>query len=164
MVVTVLVVKYMNNKKHWTLTEEKTKVVVKPWGNGIINGIESVGELWLNYESDEKVGDNEKRYVFKKLYVKAGTRMSLQYHINKLETNHLISGEAEAWLENESGEIEKSFVQSGDTWTIPCGRKHRIIAITDMIMLEASTPEVDDVIRIEDDTNRPNGRIETEHK
>ena len=90
--------------------------------------------------------------------------MSLQYHEKKLETNHLISGKAEAWLENEKGEIEKSIVEAGDSWSIPCGRKHRIVAITDMVMLEASTPEVDDVIRVEDDTNRSSGRIEGEHQ
>lgn len=154
----------ITERKDWVQPVEKTKVVVKPWGNGTIDGIEGVGELWLNYDKGENVGDREKRYVFKKLFVKAGTRMSFQYHVNKLETNHLISGEAEAWLENEAGEIEKSLVMAGDTWTIPCGRKHRIIALTDMVMLEASTPEVDDVVRIEDDTNRSNGRIENEHK
>ena len=89
--------------------------------------------------------------------------MSLQYHLKKLETNHLIRGKAEAWLENEKGEIEKSIVEGGDSWSIPCGRKHRIVALTDMVMLEASTPEVDDVVRIEDDTKRPDGRIESEH-
>lgn len=151
-------------KKNWIQPESETKIVTKPWGNGKIGDVEGIGELWLNYEKNENVGDKEKRYVFKKLYVKAGTRMSLQYHVNKLETNHLISGEAEAWLENDQGEIEKSLVSAGDTWSIPCGRKHRIVAITDMVMLEASTPEVDDVVRIEDDTKRTDGRIEAEHK
>lgn len=154
----------MDNKKSWILAEKNTKIVTKPWGNATINKIEGVGELWLNYNHDENVGDREKRYVFKKLFVKAGTKMSLQYHHNKLETNHLISGQAEAWLENEHGEMEKSLVEAGDTWTIPCGRKHRIVSITDMIMVEASTPEVDDVVRVEDDTNRPSGRIEAEHQ
>lgn len=148
----------------WVRSEEKVKVVIKPWGSEVIGDIKGVGEIWLNYKKGENVGDEEKKYVFKKLYVKAGTRMSLQYHVNKLETNHLISGKAEAWLENEKGEIEKSLVVSGDSWTIPCGRKHRIVSITDLVMLEASTPEVDDVVRIEDDTKRPDGRIESEHR
>lgn len=150
--------------KQWIQPEKETKAVIKPWGNGIVDGVEGVGELWLNYHKGENVGDKAKKYVFKKLYVKAGTKMSLQYHVNKLETNHLISGRAEAWLENDTGEIERKIVAAGDSWTIPCGRKHRIIALTDMVMLEASTPEVDDVIRIEDDTGRPDGRIDSEHQ
>lgn len=154
----------MEKREKWIQPETEVKLVTKPWGNATIGGVEGVGELWLNYDRSENVGDREKRYVFKKIYVKAGTRMSLQYHVNKLETNHLLSGEAEAWLENEKGEMEKSMVVAGDSWTIPCGRKHRIIAISDMVMLESSTPEVDDIVRIQDDTNRPGGRIESEHK
>lgn len=154
----------MAERKKWIQPKTEVKLVTKPWGNATIGGVKGVGELWLNYDRSENVGDREKRYVFKKLYVKAGTRMSLQYHVNKLETNHLLSGEAEAWLENEKGEMEKSMVVAGDSWTIPCGRKHRIVAISDMVMLESSTPEVDDIVRIQDDTNRPGGRIESEHK
>ncbi|MDP2651218.1 MAG: cupin [bacterium] len=151
-------------KKNWIQTEAQVKHVAKPWGNGSIDGIEGIGELWLNYKRDENVGDEEKKYVFKKLFVKAGTRMSLQYHVNKLETNHIIEGEGEAWLENDEGDMEKSLVTAGDSWTIPLGKKHRIVALTDIVMLEASTPEVDDVVRIEDDAGRTSGRIEDEHK
>ena len=43
-------------------------------------------------------------------------------------------------------------------------KKHRVIVITDLILQEVSTPEVDDVIRIEDDTDRGDGRLESEHK
>jgi hypothetical protein len=38
-----------------------------------------------------------------------------------------------------------------------------VVAITDVVLMEVSTPHVDDVVRIEDDTNRPDGRIESEH-
>lgn len=151
-------------KKDWVHSEEDAKTVTKPWGNATIGGVHSVGEVWLNYTRGESVGDKEKRYVFKKLYIKKGTKTSLQYHVHKLETNHLLSGSAEAWQENEKGEMEESLFSAGDSWTIPCGRKHRVVALTDLVMLEASTPEVDDVVRIEDDANRPSGRIESEHK
>jgi mannose-6-phosphate isomerase-like protein (cupin superfamily) len=151
-------------RKKWSQKENQVKLVIKPWGNGRIGGVKSVGELWLNYDRNENVGDKDKRYVFKKLYIKKGTKTSFQYHVNKLETNHLIKGKAEAWQENEKGVIEKSLFEAGDTWTIPCGRKHRLIALSDMVMLEASTPEVDDVVRIADDTGRGDGRIESEHK
>ncbi len=154
----------MAEKKEWVKSEAEVKSVTKPWGNGKVGGVAGIGEIWLNYKRDEAVGEEEKRYVFKKLYIKAGTRTSLQYHVNKLETNHLISGEAEGWQENAKGEMEKSIFTAGDSWTIPCGTKHRVVAVTDIVMLEASTPEVDDVVRIEDDANRPSGRIESEHK
>ena len=50
-----------------------------------------------------------------------------------------------------------------DFFTVISPKKHRVIAITDIILQEVSTPEVDDVIRIEDDNERKNGRIESEH-
>ncbi len=154
----------MTERREWSQKEADVKLVTKPWGNGNVGGVDGVGEIWLNYDRGENVGDKEKRYVFKKLYIKQGTKTSFQYHVNKLETNHLISGTAEAYMENESGEMETSKFETGDSWTIPCGRKHRLLAITDLVMLEASTPEVDDVIRIQDDTGRSDGRIESEHR
>lgn len=51
----------------------------------------------------------------------------------------------------------------GDSFTVIPLRKHRIIAKTDVILQEVSTPDVDDVTRIADDTGRGDGRIESEH-
>jgi len=81
----------------------------------------------------------------------------------KSETNYIIEGEAEVWLENTSGVVEKFNMKAGDFFNVAPPKKHRVIAITDLILQEVSTPEVDDVIRIEDDANRPDGRIESEH-
>jgi quercetin dioxygenase-like cupin family protein len=61
------------------------------------------------------------------------------------------------------GEIERTELNPGDTWTVPYGRKHRLVALDDIVILEASTPEVDDVVRVVDDTNRLDGRVESEH-
>jgi mannose-6-phosphate isomerase len=153
----------MSEKRSWVHSQSEVKRVTKPWGNATIDRVESVGELWLNYEQGEEVGAQEKRYVFKLLFVKKGTKMSFQYHMNKLETNYLVSGVGEALLENEQGEMETSLVTAGDSWTIPCGKKHCLIALSDIVMLEASTPEVDDVVRIQDDAGRGSGRIDSEH-
>lgn len=142
-----------NDSKEWLYNEETAKIVKKPWGK----------EVWINYRQGENVGDEQKRYAFKKLYINAGTRTSFQYHNKKVETNFLISGKLEAWFENEKGEIEKKIIEEGSIWNIPCGRKHRIITITNVILVEASSPEVDDVIRIEDDSSRGDGRIPEEH-
>jgi mannose-6-phosphate isomerase-like protein (cupin superfamily) len=120
------------------------KIVKKPWGK----------ELWLEL--------NEK-YCYKRIHINAGHRTSYQYHLKKLETNYLIEGQAEVWLENEEGVVEKTIMNAGDFFTVVPPRKHRVIALTDIILQEVSTPEVDDVVRIQDDAERPDGRIEDEH-
>ena len=144
----------INSEIHnWFYDEPNAKVVSKPWGR----------EVWINYIRGETVEANTKRYVLKKLYIKGGTRTSFQYHLNKVETNFLIEGRVEAWFEVQSGQIDVKALGPGSIWTIPAGTKHRIITLTDVILIEASSPEVDDVIRIEDDTFRANGRIQDEH-
>lgn len=137
----------------WYYSEENAKIVAKPWGK----------EVWVNYRSDENIGDLEKRYAFKKLYIKAGTKTSFQYHEKKEETNFLISGSVEAWFEVSPGKIDKEILNAGSIWSIPKNIKHRIITLEDVVLIEASSPEIDDVIRIEDDTLRGNGRIQSEH-
>lgn len=122
-----------------------TKVVQKPWGK----------EIWL------ELNDN---YCYKRIHINAGTRTSFQYHEKKLETNFIASGEAEIWLENDEGEIIKTKMGPGEYFTVHPPKKHRVIAITDLILMEVSTPEVDDVIRIQDDAFRSDGRIEEEHQ
>ena len=120
------------------------KVVSKPWGK----------EIWLELND---------KYCYKRIYINAGTRTSYQYHENKLETNYIIDGKAEVWLENDEGVVEKKVMKKDDFFTVIPPRKHRVIAITDIILQEVSTPEVDDVIRIEDDSDRGPGRIDSEH-
>lgn len=120
------------------------KVVTKPWGK----------EEWIEI--------NEK-YCYKRIYITEGYKTSFQYHNIKLETNYIISGSAEIWLENDEGVVEKKIMNEGDYFTVLPLRKHRVIAITNLIMQEVSTPEVDDVIRIEDDNKRENGKIDGEH-
>ena len=147
----------MNNKNQiyvsWNYDESLAKVVKKPWGK----------EIWINYRMNEKIGDEEKRYVMKKLYINKGTKTSFQYHQQKVETNFILKGTLEAWFELINGDIEKKIFKEGSIWSIPPGVKHRIVTIEDVILLESSSPEVDDVIRIDDDTVRGNGRILSEH-
>jgi len=121
------------------------KVIYKPWGK----------EEWL------ELNDN---YCYKRIYINKGYKTSFQYHNKKKETNYIISGEAEVWLENDEGVIEKKVMGSGDYFSINPPKKHRIIALTDVILQEVSTPEVDDVIRIDDEFSRIDGKIEDEHQ
>lgn len=120
------------------------KIVNKPWGK----------EIWIELND---------RYCYKRIYIKAGFKTSFQYHKRKMETNYIIAGKAEVWLDNDKGELEKRIMGTDESFTVTPLKKHRVIAITDIILQEVSTPEVDDVIRIEDDTKRGNGRIESEH-
>jgi mannose-6-phosphate isomerase len=139
--------------RDWHYDESEAKVVDKPWGR----------EVWINYRNAEEVGDEEKRYVMKKLYIKKGTRTSFQYHEYKVETNFLIEGSVEAWFEDKKGHIDVKVLNKGSIWSIPAGVKHRIVTLEDIILIESSSTEVDDVIRIEDDTLRGDGRIQSEH-
>ncbi len=120
------------------------KTIYKPWGK----------EEWLELND---------KYCYKRIYINAGTKTSYQYHDQKLETNYIIKGTAEIWLENDVGVIEKKIMKEGDFFTVKPPKKHRVIAITDIILQEVSTPEVDDVIRISDDSGRGDGKIQHEH-
>ncbi len=122
----------------------ESKRVEKPWGH----------EEWLALND---------KYCYKRIYINAGTRTSFQYHNFKQETNYIISGTAEVWLENDNNVVEKSIMNAGDYFDVAPPKKHRVIAITDVILQEVSTPHVDDVIRLQDDAERSDGRIESEH-
>lgn len=121
------------------------KIINKPWGK----------EIWLELND---------KYCYKRICINAGHRTSFQYHKDKLETNYIISGEAEVLLENAQGAIEVKKMKADDFFTVKPPKKHRVIAVTDLVLQEVSTPEVDDVIRIEDDALRPNGKIDSEHE
>jgi choline kinase/mannose-6-phosphate isomerase-like protein (cupin superfamily) len=121
------------------------KTIIKPWGK----------EEWLELND---------AYCYKRIYINAGYKTSYQYHNLKRETNFIISGEAEVWLENDEGIVEKKIMKAGEYFNVTPPKKHRVIALTDIILQEVSTPEVDDVIRIDDEFARANGKIEGEHQ
>lgn len=123
--------------------------VIKPWGK----------EVWLELWGTP----GGRGFVYKRIYLNAGYKTSYQLHKQKTETNYIIDGKAEVWLEDENGNLEKKIMSEGDFFTVIPPRKHRVIALTDVILQEVSTPEVDDVIRIDDDFSRDNGKIESEH-
>ncbi len=104
--------------------------VEKPWGYELI---------WA--ETD--------RYVGKILHVNAGESLSLQYHVRKEETLYLLSGEVELTLRWQEQEQVKRMLP-GMIFHIQPGLIHRIAAIQDADVLEASTTELDDVVRLED--------------
>lgn len=90
------------------------------------------------------------RYVGKILHIEPGSALSLQYHEIKDETLHLLQGEYELEVE-ENGEMVRHRMKPGDTYHIPVNTRHRMTtAESSCDILEVSTPELDDVVRLED--------------
>lgn len=108
------------------------KVVDKPWGR----------EDWL------VVGD---RIVMKRLVINQGSRFSLQLHEQKEEAWIFTKGRARLRLGETVGEVGP-----GKVVHIRPGTVHRLEALEDLELIEVSTTELDDVVRIEDDFGRAN--------
>ena len=93
------------------------------------------------------------RYAGKLLFIKAGAQLSLQYHEIKDEAFYVQSGTLELVLgKGDEQRVER--LRPGDTRHIPAGTIHRFRGVTDCELFEVSTPELDDVVRIEDDFGR----------
>jgi mannose-6-phosphate isomerase-like protein (cupin superfamily) len=109
--------------------------VEKPWGH----------ELWY------AVTD---RYVGKILHVEAGHRLSLQYHERKDESNYLLSGRLLLVKGASPDALTETEIGPGHTWRNQPGEIHTIEAIETADVLEVSTPEVEDVVRLSDSYGR----------
>ena len=108
------------------------RTVPKPWGHETI---------WAHTD----------RYVGKILHIKAGQALSVQYHERKDETVYLLRGEMIYWVQTRpDGELEDQQLRVGDAFRITPGTVHYMEAVTDCDVLEASTPDLDDVVRITD--------------
>ena len=107
-------------------------IVPKPWGHETI---------WAHTD----------RYVGKILHIKAGHALSVQYHNRKDETVYLLSGEI-IYRVQRDGERDLTDVRLriGDAFRITPGTIHQMEAVTDCDVLEASTPDLDDVVRLSD--------------
>jgi len=94
------------------------------------------------------------KYVGKVIFIKKGHRLSLQYHEKKDESMYIYEGKALLEIEGSNGKLESTIAQPGYCVRIPPGTKHRLKAIEDTTLLEVSTPELEDVVRLEDDYGR----------
>ncbi len=94
------------------------------------------------------------QYAGKVLFVKKGHRLSLQYHNEKDETLYIQEGKALLEIEDENGNMVKTEASPGIAFRLPPKKKHRFQAIEDTTFLEVSTPELDDVVRLDDDYGR----------
>ena len=104
--------------------------VDKPWGYELV---------WAKTD----------RYVGKIIHVNAGHALSLQYHRIKTETVYLASGRVVYEIQ-EGEELRQLDLHPGDRLHIPAGTVHRVTAVEDADIFEVSTPELDDVVRLED--------------
>ncbi|QQS47662.1 MAG: cupin domain-containing protein [Acidobacteriota bacterium] len=94
------------------------------------------------------------RYCFKRLFLRAGHRTSLQYHEQKHETMYFISGEGTIEIHDGAGNVETRPIVPGEAIAVAPHTIHRVIAEKDTLYVEASTPELADVVRLQDDYKR----------
>ena len=90
------------------------------------------------------------RYAGKILHVKKGEALSLQYHERKDEYLYLVSGRVEIELGSAGSKLDRHRMNAGDTLHIAPGTRHRLTALDDTDIFEVSSPEVEDVVRLED--------------
>ena len=109
--------------------------VDKPWGHELI---------WAHTD----------RYVGKVLVIEAGKRLSLQRHLVKDESILVSAGLLRLHLEDDEGTLCIEELGPGEHRHVPTGRVHRYEAIERCTLIEVSTPELDDVVRLEDDFGR----------
>ncbi len=94
------------------------------------------------------------KYAGKLLVIRKGHRLSLQYHKEKDETIYIYEGKMLLEIEGKDGQLTQSEVQSGYGFRVPQMTRHRMKAIEDTVLFEVSTPELEDVVRLEDDYGR----------
>lgn len=115
------------------------KIVDKPWGH-------------------EEIIVHTDKYVMKKLFIKAGQRLSRQFHVEKDETIYVSKGLLLLDLSENDSESNILKLSEGKSWRIKPKTIHRFTAPEDQIveLFEVSTPELDDVVRLHDDYGRHN--------
>ena len=111
------------------------QIIEKPWGR-------------------EEVIEINDKYMVKKLTMLKGHRCSLQLHNHKKETIYVLSGQLKIFSGLDKNNLKDKIYKAGETITISPGTIHRMEGAEDSVYLEASTPEMDDVVRLVDDYNR----------
>jgi len=94
------------------------------------------------------------RYAGKLLFVRAGQALSLQYHERKDESWYVQEGRATLELGKVGAELETSEIGPGDTFHFEPGTVHRLRVLEDTLIVEVSTSDLDDVVRLADDYGR----------
>ena len=111
------------------------QIVEKPWGR----------EIWVAHCAD---------YALKIIEFNQGARSSLQYHRVKHEHIYVDSGRLRMSLQQADGAMTVAEYGPGAVLEVVPGRRHRVEALEDTRLIEVSTPQLDDVVRVEDDYAR----------
>ena len=146
---------------------DQIKTVKKPWGY----------EKWI---AD---GYPDFKYALKEILFRSGYKSSIQFHAHKEETNYILKGKGILYysknpidikkfnekkyskeeLDQTIKTLEKKEITSGNVFHIKPGTIHRVEAIDDLLLIESSTIELDDVYRLNDEWGRDHGKINKEH-
>ncbi len=113
----------------------------KPWGYELLYALTS-------------------HYAGKVIFVKKGERLSLQYHRKKEETIYIYQGRLRVEIEGKNNEMFSYTAHPGENIHIPPQTKHRMEAVEDTTLLEVSTPELEDVVRLDDDYGRAESKTD----
>ena len=113
------------------MSEVQPRRVDKPWGWELV---------WAETEG----------YAGKLLFVRAGESLSLQLHEVKEESWLVREGRARLELGERGGELHEREIGPGEAFHFPPGTVHRVTALEDTLVVEVSTPHLDDVVRIDD--------------
>lgn len=109
----------------------KARKVEKPWGH-------------------EEIFAETENYVGKILFIRQGEALSLQYHEVKEETLRVLEGALELVTGTDVERLESHQIGPEIVFHIPPRTLHRMVAVTDCLLLEVSTTQLDDVVRLED--------------
>jgi mannose-6-phosphate isomerase len=94
------------------------------------------------------------RYCGKVITIETGCRLSLQYHEQKDEAIFVLRGRLLLHIEDDAGTMTSRELGAGEAAHVAVGRRHRYEAIERVELVEVSTPEISDVVRVEDDFGR----------
>lgn len=154
----------MKNKSY----SEKIKKVNKPWGY----------ELWI------ASNENKAKFAMKEIFIKSGFKTSFQFHEKKEECNYIINGTGKFYISEIKINLKKfknnkysvsdlkKIIKNLKVYNLKKGSSfyvkplyvHSVLSTKDLLMMESSTLELDDVYRIFDESGRGHGRIGSEHK
>ncbi|MBT3705148.1 cupin domain-containing protein [Candidatus Peregrinibacteria bacterium] len=114
---------------------KETQIKLKPWGR----------EIWFAHTD---------KYAGKILEVKKGHRYSLQYHETKEETQYVVEGKVKFTFGTDKENLQDKILEAGDKIDVKPYTIHRLEALEDTVVFEVSSPELDDVVKIDDDYGR----------
>ena len=102
-----------------------------------------------NWGEEILIGLSPGNYSLKKLFIKAGKKGGLQYHHLKDETGYVVYGEMIIRHDDGFGNLVETIVKEGDSFRFPPNSVHQEEALTDCLVIEASTPHYNDRVRVE---------------